>query len=570
MGHKRVPTHDSIHDHDDSLRHSTHTEPDLARVDSGHIFVAMSFSRGREIAFVFIICMAQLMTQAAFTQSLAPLHIIGDDLGTTNPGILSWYIASYSLTVGTFILVMGRFGDLFGYKKMFVLGFIWFGVWSAVVGLAAYSNQYLFIVARAVQGIGPAMLMPNGLAILGSSYPPGERKHMVFALFGAVAPTGAILGMVFSALFSDLTWWPWTFWSCAIVCIVFAALGAIIIPPPPNNASQHESWAEKVRDMDILGCLTGVISLVLINIAWNQGPVVGWGTPYVYVLLIVGFLFLGLFMYFELRLAHAPLLPPEVFTPTVGYVLACVACGWATFGIWVFYLVQFIQQIRGYNALSSALQLVPASPAGLCASIMTGLLMSKIRPAWIMAIALAAFLTATLLIGTAPAEQIYWGQTFVSLLVGPFGMDMSFPASTVILSDAVGKKNQGVAASLVATVVNYSISIGLGFAGTVEVHVNEGGVGKHNLLKGYRGAWYMGVGFSGLGLCLAILFVIKTYMADRRPKPSTTPYEEMLDYKRKEGGTGLTTMAPSSRVSTFYTSGNVSRAEIVEPFSPMV
>jgi hypothetical protein len=89
----------------------------------------------------------------------------------------------------------------------------------------------------------------------------------------------------------------------------------------------------------------------------------------------------------------------------------------------------------------------------------------------------------------------------------PWGMDMSFPAATIILSDEIPKGQQGIAASLVNTVVNYSISIGLGIAGTVESSLNAGGT---DILKGYRSAWYTGIGLSGVGVLIAILFTIKS------------------------------------------------------------
>lgn len=95
-------------------------------------------------------------------------------------------------------------------------------------------------------------------------------------------------------------------------------------------------------------------------------------------------------------------------------------------------------------------------------------------------------------------------------------MDMSFPAGTIILSNAVPRRHQGIAGSLINTVVNYSISLGIGFAGTVEVHVNGGGGTKELRLKGYRGGWYMAIGLAGLGLFLAVVFLAKSYWDERR------------------------------------------------------
>ncbi|KAI7259163.1 hypothetical protein KC352_g10479 [Hortaea werneckii] len=148
----------------------------------------------------------------------------------------------------------------------------------------------------------------------------------------------------------------------------------------------------------------------------------------------------------------------------------------------------------------------------------TGFLLGRVRPAWIMVMAMSAFLAGNLLTATLPPNQIYWAQIFVMTLVAAFGMDMSFPSATVYLSNTIEKSRQGVAASLVNTVLNYSISIGLGFGGTVDVNVNNGGATWQDELRGYRGALYMGTGFAGLGLAISLVFVAKTYWDDRKAR----------------------------------------------------
>ena len=133
-----------------------------------------------------------------------------------------------------------------------------------------------------------------------------------------------------------------------------------------------------------------------------------------------------------------------------------------------------------------------------------------------MSIALTCFVVGNILIATAPVHQTYWAQVFVCTLVIPWGMDMSFPAATIILSNSVDRKHQGIAASLVNTVVNYSISLGLGFAGTVEVYTDNGGKTQHDVLMGMRHAYYMSIGLAGLGVILSVLFVAKDYLKDRK------------------------------------------------------
>ncbi|KAL9064388.1 MAG: hypothetical protein Q9161_008900 [Pseudevernia consocians] len=492
---------------------------DLSKTDTTNS-IASTLPLWKEILFVGLISSAQFTTQVGLGQCLTILHVIGDNYGISNPGELSWLIAAYSLTVGTFILVAGRLGDVYGYKRMLIIGFSWFSVWSMIAGLAVYSNHVLFTFARVFQGVGPAICLPNALAILGATYAPGPRKAMVFAIFGATAPGGAIVGGVFAGLFK-LAWWPWAFWSFAIALACIAAVGSYVIPEPPKKIAKAMTLREKIAELDILGGITGVTALVLINFAWNQSGVVTWAKPYVYVCLVLGTLFTAAFFFIELRVATSPLIPFDALSTDVAFILACVACGWSCFGIWVYYIWQFFEQIRGASPLHTAAWSVPIAISGAIASITTGFLLGRLRPAWVMTIALTAFTVGTIMIATTPVHQSYWAQSFVCMIVIPWGMDMSFPAATLILSNAVAKKHQGIAASLVNTVVNYSISLALGFAGTVESHVDQGGTTPEDVLLGFRGAWYFAIGLSGFGLFLSLLFLAKGYWKNRDDVPNS-------------------------------------------------
>ena len=179
---------------------------DLAQIKS----LEKQVSLPREILVVGLISLAQLTTQIGLGGTLAILDIIGEHFQVENPSTLSWLIAGYSLTVGTFILLSGRLGDIFGWKKMLVIGYTWFAVWSIIAGLAWYSNDVLFIFARIFQGIGPSISMPNAMALLGGLYEPGPRKNYAFSLFGACAPWGGMLGSTFAGIFA-LGFWPCKF-----------------------------------------------------------------------------------------------------------------------------------------------------------------------------------------------------------------------------------------------------------------------------------------------------------------------------------------------------------------------
>ena len=112
---------------------------------------SLPFSFLHEIVLVMLLCSSQLLTQAGLGNTVALLHIIGDSLAARSPGQLSWYVAAYSLTVGTFILIAGRLGDIFGHKRLFILGYFWYSLWSLVIGLSVYSHsQILFDICRAM------------------------------------------------------------------------------------------------------------------------------------------------------------------------------------------------------------------------------------------------------------------------------------------------------------------------------------------------------------------------------------------------------------------------------------
>lgn len=460
------------------------------------------------------------------------LNTVGQSLEVQNPSLLSWLVAGFSLTAGTFLIFSGRLGDVFGYKLMLMIGFSWFALWSVIAGVAIFSGYTLFVFARVFQGIGSAICIPNALALLGAAYPPGHRKAMVFALFGASSPVGALAGGICGTAL-NLLWWPWAFWSLGITLAILTVVTYFVVPSPhPGKTAGKWTFRKLVVELDLLGGVTGVSALILFNFAWNQAPIAGWDTAEVIVTLLLG---VGLFMVFvwiEYHYATHPLLPIDAFNSDVVFVLGAVACGWSMFGIWSLYVVQVLENIRGLSPLLAATWLLPVLVCGLIASVITGFLLgpANFRPATVMTMALVMFLTGIVVFTTAPVNQIYWAQTFVSIVVIPFGMDMSFPAATLILSNAVKKEHQGIAASLVATVVNYSTSLGVGFAGTVEVHVNNGGKTQADLLKGYKGALYMGVGLAASGLVICLVFLAKdrwrtsrTYHMEKRANGDSSP-----------------------------------------------
>lgn len=348
------------------------------------------------------------------------MNIIADSLQVTNPGEKAWFAAAFSLTVGTFILISGRIGDIVGHKRVFVFGYFFLGSWSAFAGFSAYvGDQIFFDVCRAFQGIGAALLAPNALALLGRAYPPGIKKNIMFSLFGAMAPWGYVVGAASSSMFAQLTWWPWAYWSYGIAAWALCAFAVVVVPVSLGHDAQFAGRANK-PGMDWTGSILGVSGLILVNVAWNNGPLFGWGQPHVYFILVLGLFCLIAFVWVEAR-AISPLLPVKVMTSTVTYTMALVGIGWGSFGIWIFYTWRFLEEIRGYTPLSVSAQFTPALICGLLAAGVTGFMLTHTPVPFTMMVAMAAFFIGQLITATQPINQTYWAQMFIAILIMPFG-----------------------------------------------------------------------------------------------------------------------------------------------------
>lgn len=173
-----------------------------------------------------------------------------------------------------------------------------------------------------------------------------------------------------------------------------------------------------------------------------------------------------------------------------------------------------MEEIRHETPLLVGAQYTPALVCGLLAAGVTGFMLTHTPVAFTMLIAMVAFFVGQVITATQPVHQVYWAQMFVAILIMPFGMDMSFPAGTVILSNHMPREHQGLAASLVNTMVNYSISIALGIAGTVEVSVNHKSSAPEDVLWGIRCAWYTGVALAGCGVILGAVYFVRTMLKE--------------------------------------------------------
>ncbi|SGZ52106.1 CIC11C00000004218 [Sungouiella intermedia] len=459
----------------------------------------------QELAFQATICLAQFLSQGSVTMSLSTMNIVLESFSErSGHEVPMWFMGSYALTLGTFILISGRLGDLFGLRKIFVLGWLWAAFWCLITGLSYYSNSSeFFIICRAFQGIGFALIIPCGMGIMGTVYPNGKRKNLSFAFVGASAPVGATIGCLMAGVVGQLWWWCWAFWLLSICCVILAILSMYAIP---GEFKHHNYTLREAYDkFDMWGSIVGIVGLILFNFVWNHGPVAGWGLAYIIVLLIVSIALLVGFFYLELCLVSHPLLPRSIFNRRIGLVLLCMSLGWGLFGIWQYYYWSLMMNLRGYTPIATAVTYMPLLILGITASLFVGFFMSKRRAPYIVCGAMIGFMCGCIFLSILPVHQTFWKLSFGQMFLLAWGMDCSFPAASLILSDFLPEEHQGMAGSLVNTVVNYSVSLFLAIGSTVEVQMYAR---TADYLKSYRATVYLGIGISAMAVLFSIVFIV--------------------------------------------------------------
>ncbi|KAK2770847.1 yor378w-like protein [Colletotrichum kahawae] len=398
----------------------------------------------QEVSLLGITGLHQILMFAGLAQGIAPALEIANSLTNLSEGQHSWFTAGFVLTLGVFALPSMRIGDVFGHKRVLIYGCLWYAFWSLLAGFSktvhngGYDGVMFFCVCRAMQGIGPALSVPNGLSILEASFPPGQRKDTALSLYSSGAPLDFVVGSVMSSAFAVNFSWEWGFFVLAAVCSSAAGLSVLILPhqDPREGCCFNDIWVK----LDFMGIILSTFGLVLFSFAWNQAPAVGWRTPYTYFLLIIGVLFLAAFIYNETVVPN-PLVPLRVMNLSANIVLSCIAAGWGCFIVWAFYLFQVMEAARDWNCLVASAAIIPIAVESLAVTFLLAYLTPGVEVYWAFLVSLIGFPLASVLVATVPLDQTYWANMFVSTLLVPLGMVMAGPLATILLSNGLPEES---------------------------------------------------------------------------------------------------------------------------------
>ncbi|KAF4420174.1 putative MFS-type transporter [Colletotrichum fructicola] len=420
---------------------------------------------------------------------------MAQELGVS-PAFAIWIIASYPLTQGTFVLMGGRVGAVYGHKKTAAAGGILWVIFHLISGFMRSITS--LSIMRALSGVGAAFVFPNAVALLTITNPPGKARNISVGLFGAMAPIGAAGGSVFPALFGQLTQWWWLFFFLALLGSVIFGLFIIIVPGEPTPM-------DPLGKVDYIGAYLGVCGLILFNFVWTQSALVGWSVPYIYAVLIASILHVAGFVIWEVRFAAEPIMPMNIWgSPSFNMMIASSFVSFMGFGMLIWYLTAWQAELRGYTMLLNAATYAPLAVGGAGAALLSAKVVRHLAAQYILAIGSTATLVSLLLVATMPVQQTYWAQAFPAILLGSLGPDFVFTASQLIASGTVRRDQQGLAGSLIGTILSYGLATGLGFAGTVERYTNNDG---KDLARGYRNGLYLGVGMAGVAAVMSLAFV---------------------------------------------------------------
>ncbi len=381
------------------------------------------------------------------------LPAIERDLGG-GLALQQWVVDAYLLTLGSLLLVGGSLGDLFGARRMFLLGIIGFGITSVLC--AAAPDGTTLIVARGLQGMLGAALTPAGLAVIATTF-SGEARGAAIGAWTAWTGIAFVIGPLAGGWLVTNAGWRWVFLINVPFAIVTAVLVAYVVPP-------RAAGNERAR-VDVLGGVLCVLGLGGPVFALIEEPQRGWSDPLILVSLIGGVVLFALFILWESRAAQ-PMLPLRLFSSRnfsfANLETLTVYAGLATL---TFFLVLFLQQLAGYTALRSGLALLPITVVMFFLSPRVGRLSMRHGPRWFMGV--GPFVAGLGLIGVIRLQPgfSYWWELLPSLLVFSAGLSMIVaPLTATVLADA-GERDAGIASGVNNAVARVAGLLGIAVVG---------------------------------------------------------------------------------------------------------
>jgi len=400
---------------------------------------------------------------------------IKESLGATLTEI-QWVLDAYILAYAVLLLTFGRLGDIFGRKRLFILGMAVFTAASALCGASAWIGEQLgvsgvtvLIAARVLQGIGGAAMMPQSLSLLTVAFPP-EKRGTAMGAWGSVVALGAIIGPVIGGLIVTNYAWEWIFLINLPVGIIAILATMRIVPESVDPMAS--------KKLDYGGVALSGLGIFALVYAAIEGNNEGWTSPLILGLFAASAVLLTAFVFWERRVPD-PIMKLELFKLRnfwVGNVIA-LAIAFGMLGIF-FPMTLFLQQVLGFSPIRAGLTMTPMSAMILIGAPLAGRMTDRIGARWILFSGTGLMAVGIFFIISRIDLDTDWLTLLPALIVTGLGMSMTFAPMTAAAMREVPPRIAGSASGIINTTRNIGQVLGIAVLGSylqdrIGVHTSE-------------------------------------------------------------------------------------------------
>ena len=448
-----------------------------------------------------LLCVSQFMVVLDAAIMNVALPTIGASLDIPQANI-AWVVNAYVLTFGGFLLLGGRLADLVGRRLVFMSGLVLFALASLAGGFA--QTEGVLIAARAVQGLGAALLSPAALSIVTTIFKDGAERNKALGVWGAVAGSGGAVGVLLGGVLTEYLGWEWVLWVNVPI-----GIGAALLAPTLVRESRADS---ATRHFDLAGAVSVTAGLSLLVYAFLEAPDAGWGSGQTIGLLAVAAGLIGAFVAIELRSA-SPLVPFRIFRKRTltGANIVGILTGASMFSMF-FFISLYMQNVLGYSAIKAGLSYLPLSAGIIIAAGVASQLVTRVGFKPVLAFGMALVSGALLWFTQISADGGYVSDILGPSLVVAVGLGFTFVPQTIAAVAGVEQREAGLASGLINTPQQIGGALGLAVLASVAFSTvgdlaPTGQVTPQVLTEGYADAFAWGAGIGLVGLLASLVLI---------------------------------------------------------------
>jgi EmrB/QacA subfamily drug resistance transporter len=392
---------------------------------------------------------------------------IGRDLGYSAQTLQS-VISAYAVASGGFLLLGGRAADLLGPRRVFVTGLALYAGASLAGGLA--STPEALLAARAVQGLGGALVFPATLALVNTTFAEGRERNHALAVWGGTGAAGLVVGVLLGGVLTHALGWEAVFF-VNVPLASLAALSALVVLPADRGR-------DLARSFDVPGALTATVGVTLLVFALVQGPKLGWTSPGILAAFAAAALSLGALVIIERR-SRDPLVPPRLVTNRNLATASVIAFLFtATFGSVLYFLTLYFQNVLGYDALETGIGFLLPTAFVLAGSALAGRLVTRCGLRASLVAALTTGAVGALALGLAISPDGSYAALIPGLIVLSIADGLVFTTMFIAAGTGVDDREQGVASAIATTSTSVGAAVGLAVLVLVANSGTDGLVGE--------------------------------------------------------------------------------------------